>query len=203
MQLCRFVKVVLSLGGLDIGSYLLYLPADILDLVDRILLVLPACLHLLELLPHIGKLLLYFRKVLLRETVAFLFQSGFLYFVLHYLSGKLVKLRGHGLHFGLYQGAGFVHKVYSLVGQETVGDISVGKRCRRDKGAVVYLHAVKDLVAFFKSSENGYRVLHRGFSHQHWLETALQSRVLLDVLPVLIQGRSAYAVKLAAGKHGL
>jgi hypothetical protein len=35
------------------------------------------------------------------------------------------------------------------------------------------------------------------------LETALEGRVFLDVLPVLIEGGGAYAVQLAARQHRL
>ena len=42
-----------------------------------------------------------------------------------------------------------------------------------------------------------------GLAHHHRLEAALQGRVLLDVLAVLVQRGGADAVQLAAGQRGL
>ncbi|GBD28426.1 hypothetical protein HRbin31_00443 [bacterium HR31] len=60
-----------------------------------------------------------------------------------------------------------------------------------------------DLVLLLQAPEDGDGVLHRRLPHVDRLEPALQGRVLLDVLPVLVQGSSADAVQLAAGQHGL
>ena len=52
-------------------------------------------------------------------------------------------------------------------------------------------------------SEDGDGVDDAGLPHIHLLEAALQGRVLLNVLPVLVQGGGADAAQLAAPKHGL
>ena len=43
----------------------------------------------------------------------------------------------------------------------------------------------------------------RGLVDHHRLEPALEGRVLLDVLAVLVEGGRADHVQLAAGQHGL
>ena len=47
------------------------------------------------------------------------------------------------------------------------------------------------------------RVLNRGLADEHLLETALQRRILFDVLAVLVEGGRADHAQLAAGEHGL
>ena len=57
-----------------------------------------------------------------------------------------------------------------------------------------------DLVLLFQTAKDGDGLLDRRLSHQHRLETALQGRVLLDVLPVLGERRRTDATQLAAGE---
>ena len=45
--------------------------------------------------------------------------------------------------------------------------------------------------------------VHVGLAHVDGLEAALEGRVLLDVLLVLVQGGGAHAAQLAAGERGL
>ena len=73
-----------ALGFLDVRSDLFDLLSYVLNIGDRVLLVLPFCLHFLELLAHVGQLLLYLGKMLGGKLVALLFQRGFLDLVLHY-----------------------------------------------------------------------------------------------------------------------
>lgn len=56
---------------------------------------------------------------------------------------------------------------------------------------------------FPEPSEDGDGVDDAGLPHIHLLEAALQGRVLLNVLPVLVQGGGADAAQLATPKHGL
>ena len=60
-----------------------------------------------------------------------------------------------------------------------------------------------NLVALLQAPEDGDGVLHRGLIHHHRLEPPFQSRVLLNILPVLVQGSGPNAVELAPGQHGL
>jgi len=64
-------------------------------------------------------------------------------------------------------------------------------------------HAVVQFEALAEARADRDRVLDRGLVHEHRLEPPLQGGVLLDVLAVLVERRSADAVQLAAGQHGL
>ena len=137
-----------------------------------------------------------------RELVALFSECRLFDLELNYLSSDLVELGRHRVHLGLDKCARLVDEVDSLVGEETVGDIAVGEGSRGNKRLVVDLHTVVDLVTFLKASENGDRVLYRGFIDGNGLETTLKRRILFDILSVFVKCRSTYAVKLTAGEHG-
>ena len=62
---------------------------------------------------------------------------------------------------------------------------------------------MEHFVPFLQAAQDGDGVFHRGLIHLNGLEAALQSRVFLDILAVLVQRGSTDAVQLAAGQHGL
>ena len=203
LQLGGPVQVVLPLGLLQLGVGALQLLPELLHLADGVLLVLPLGLLGVELVPHIGQFLLDLRQMLLRQLVGLLLQGGLLDLVLDDPPLDHVQLGGHGVHLGADHGAGLVHQVDGLVGQEPVGDIPVGEGGGGDDGPVGDLHAVVHLVALLQAAEDGDGVLHRGLIHHDGLEPPLQGGVLLDILPVLVEGGGADAVQLAPGQHGL
>ncbi len=90
-----------------------------------------------------------FRKLLGGKLALLFFESCFGYLLLHYLSCKIVHFRRHGVHFRADKGAGFVHKVNSLIGEETVGNITVGQNRRRNESGVLNLYSVKNFVTLF------------------------------------------------------
>ena len=141
--------------------------------------------------------------MLLRQLVRLLLQGGLLDLVLDDLPADHVHLRGHGVHLRADHGAGLIHQVDGLVGQEPVGDIPVRQGGGGNDGAVGDLHAVEHLVTFLQAAENGDGVLYRGLVHHDGLEPPLQGGVLLDILAVLVQGGGADAVQLAPGQHRL
>ena len=59
------------------------------------------------------------------------------------------------------------------------------------------------LVALLEAAQDRDRVLDRGLAHEDRLEAALEGRVLLDVLAVLVEGGGADAAQLAARQGGL
>ena len=142
-------------------------------------------------------------KTCLRQFVLFLLKSRFLNLHLDDLPGYGIQLCGHGVHLGTDLGAGLVHKIDGLVRQEPVGDIPVGQGRGGDDGGVGNLHAVEHLIALLQATQNGDGVLHGGFIHLHRLEPALQSRVLFNILPVLVQSGCADAVELATSQQRL
>ena len=60
-----------------------------------------------------------------------------------------------------------------------------------------------NLVPLPQTAEDGDGVLDGGLIDQHLLETTLERRVLLDVLPILIEGGGADASELTAAEHRL
>ena len=100
-------------------------------------------------------------------------------------------------------GCGFVDEVDRLVGEEALGDVAVGQGGGRDEGGVRDPDAVVDLVALAEAAQDRDRLLDRRLVDDDRLEAALQRGVLLDVLAVLVEGRRADRVELAARQHRL
>ena len=96
-----------------------------------------------------------------------------------------------------------VHEVYGLIREEAVGDVAVGELGRRDNRLFRYLHPVVSLVAVPQATQDVYGVVDGRLLDQHGLEAALQSRVLLYVLAVLVYGRRSHHVQLAARESRL
>ena len=63
-------------------------------------------------------------------------------------------------------------------------------------------HAVKDFVALLETAQDGNRILNRRFCNDNRLKAALKRSILFDIFAVLIQRRSANAVKFSSGEHG-
>ncbi len=99
--------------------------------------------------------------------------------------------------------AGLVDQVDRLVGQVAVGDVAVCKVRRRDQAAVGDVHAVVCLVAVAQSFEDVDRVGDRRLGNLDRLEPALEGRVLLEVLAVLVERRRADRLQLASCQHRL
>ena len=59
------------------------------------------------------------------------------------------------------------------------------------------------LVALLDAAQDGNRIFDRRLADHDGLEAALKSRIFLDVLAVLAQGRRADAAQLAAREHRL
>ena len=96
-----------------------------------------------------------------------------------------------------------VDQVDRLVGEEAVADVAVGERRRRDEGVVGDPDAVVDLVLLLEPAQDRDGVRHARLAHQHRLEAALERRVLLDVLAVLVQRGGADHVQLAPRQRRL
>jgi hypothetical protein len=94
--------------------------------------------------------------------------------------------------------AGLVDQVDRLVRQEPVGDVPVRHLRRRGQRLVRELHAVVRLVPVPQPFQDLDRLVDRGLGDQYRLETPLQRRVLLDVLPVLVDRRGPDDVQLTA-----
>ena len=96
-----------------------------------------------------------------------------------------------------------VDEVDRLVRQEPVGDVAIRQHRRGDERGVADAHAVMRLVALLQPAQDRDRVGDRRLADEDRLEAALERRVLLDVLPVLVERRRADAAQLAAREHRL
>ena len=96
-----------------------------------------------------------------------------------------------------------VHQVDRLVGQEAICDVALRERRRGDQGAVLDANVVVHFIALLQPAQDRDRVLDGRLAHEHRLEAALQRRILLDVLAVLVQRRRAHHAQFPAREHRL
>ena len=99
--------------------------------------------------------------------------------------------------------AGLVDEVDRLVRQEPVGQIAVGEVRGSDECLVGDGHRVVGLVAVAEALQDLDRVRHGRLVDLDRLEAPLESRVLLEVLAVLVEGGGTDRLELATGEHGL
>ena len=99
--------------------------------------------------------------------------------------------------------AGLVDQVDRLVRQVAIGDVADRQVRRRADGVVGDRDLVVLLVALPDAHQDLDRLLERGLLDHHRLESALEGRVALDVLAVLVEGGGADALQLAAGQWRL
>ena len=195
--------VGLALGLLDPRLERLELGLGRADGGDRRLLGLPALLHRAGLLLEVGELLLERLEARLRRVVGLLAQRLALDLELDPPALELVELDRHRVDLHAQPRGGLVDEVDRLVGQEPVGDVAVGQRRGRDERGVGDPDAVVDLVALAQAAQDRDRLLDRRLVDEDRLEAPLEGGVLLDVLAVLVEGRRADRVQLAAGEHRL
>ncbi len=62
---------------------------------------------------------------------------------------------------------------------------------------------VVQLIALLEATQNGYGVFNTRLFDEHLLEATLKGRILLDVLPILIQRSRADTVQLATRQRRL
>src|SRR5258708_3822830 len=90
-----------------------------------------------------------------------------------------------------------------LVGQEPIGDVAMAEGGGRDQRGILDLDVVVDLVALLEAAQDRDRVLDRRLADEYRLEAALERRVLLDVLAVLVERGRADSAQLAPRERRL
>ena len=92
---------------------------------DAFLFGVPLRLHFFKLVFVLFKLVFKFGKTLDAQFIRLFRERHFLYLKLNYLSRYDVHFKRHTVYFRPYEGARLVHEVDCLVGQESIGYISV------------------------------------------------------------------------------
>ena len=202
-QLRSAREVLGTLRRLHLAAQFVHLLLDGTHAQDRLGFTLPFCLEF----RFLGVELLLLRnksgELFFRCLVRLLFQSLLLDVELEDLAPNLVKRCGHGLDLRAQLCRGLIDEVDCLIRQEAVGDVAIRERCRCDECRVADADAVMHLVAILESAQNRNRVLHARLADHDRLEAALERRVFLDVLAVLVQCRCTDAAQLAARKERL
>ena len=176
---------------------------ELADVPQRVLLELPLGLHAAGLLAQLRKLLLDHVTTLDRRLVLLLGERLPLDLELHDATLDLVDLLRQRIDLDTQPRRGLVHEVDRLVWEEPVADVPIGERGRRDECAVGDAHAMVRLVALLEAAQDRDRALDRRLADEDGLEAALEGRVLLDVLAVLVKrGRTDHA-QFAARQHRL
>src|SRR5690606_24297722 len=116
---------------------------------------------------------------------------------------ELAQVRRRGHPADAHPGTGLVDQVDRLVWQEAVRDVPVGQGGGLDQRLVGDGDAVVRLVPVAQALEDLDRVRQRRLRDLDGLEAALQGRVLLQVLAVLVQRGRTDGLQLTAGQHRL
>mmetsp|Transcript_24617 Transcript_24617/g.41127 ORF Transcript_24617/g.41127 Transcript_24617/m.41127 type:complete len:578 (+) Transcript_24617:1095-2828(+) len=156
---------------------------DSRDLRFQLHLAIAELASLLEVLPTDGAILLLKKRLKLLVQVA-----------------RLLRERSVP---EAHAGAGLVHKIDRLIGEEAVRNELVCELGSLLQSLIGVGELVVGFVTLAKSLKDADAVIHGGLRHHHGLEAALEGGVLLNVLAVLIQSGCANALQLSTGKRGL
>ena len=102
-----------------------------------------------------------------------------------------------------YTGAGLIHQVNCLIRKEAVADVTFRQLHRRLQSFIRDFHLMMTLIISPESFQNLHRLLLAGLLHHNRLETALQSRVFLDMFSVFLHSSGANHLKLSSGQSRL
>ena len=196
------IEVVAALGGFDFLSDLVDLGADFARGLNSTALGLPTGVEGIALRFEVCQLLFQSFEAFFGGSVFLLLESFALDLELECPALEVFEFFGHRLDFGPEFGGGFVDEIDGFVGEETVGDIAMGKGGGGDEGSVLDTYAVVHFVPFTETAKDGDGVLDGGFGYGDGLETAFEGCVFLDIFTILVEGGGADAVQFPSGEHG-
>jgi hypothetical protein len=202
-QPARGVHVALALGLLGQAADLVDPLLDLADRVEGLLLALPPGLEGAQRLLLVGELDAELVQPVAARVVGLLGQVQLLHAQPVDSATQLVDLDRARVDLHAEPAACLVDQVDGLVRQLAAGDVAVGQRCGGDQRGVGDRDLVVRLVALLEAAQDRDGVLGGGLADEHLLEPALQRRVLLDALAVLVERRRADHPQLATGQHGL
>ena len=116
---------------------------------------------------------------------------------------QLLHLRGRTLGIDAELGGRLIDEVHCLVGEESVRDIPLAQLGSSDQGSIGDLDLVVRLIAGTEATQHLNGILNRRLADKDRLKPPLQGGVLLDVLPVLVQGSGPDTLKLTTSEGRL
>ncbi len=144
-----------------------------------------------------------FLQPIARRLIGLALERLALDFQLHHAAIDLVDLDRHRFLLGAQLGRRLIDQVDRLVGQESIGDVTLREHRGRHQRGVLDSNSVMDLVAFLEPAQNRDGVLDARLLDHHGLEAALQRGVLLDIFAILVQRGRTDTVQLATRQHRL
>ncbi len=93
-------------------------------------------------------------------------------FKLHDATLDFVNFGGQRIDFHAQTSGSFVDEIDCFVGEETIGDVTLGKHGGCEDGRIFDAHAVMYFVTFLQSAQDGDGVFDGRFAHKDGLEAA-------------------------------
>ena len=100
-------------------------------------------------------------------------------------------------------GASLIQDINSFIRQETILNVAMGKHDRRIDSGFGIAHMVMLLITILQTVDDTDGVVRTRLTDVHRLETALEGRVLLDMLAIFFRCSCAYDLNLSARKRRL
>ena len=198
------LRGLLEIGlAIDLAAELIELFVDGLQRLDGVLLRLPPNGEPGEFLLEVGDLAVEILEPFCGNCVGLLGEGEPLDLNLADASLHDVDLGRHRVDLDPKRRARLVDEVDRLVGKVASGEIAIAEYRRSDERRVLDADAVMNLVALFEAAQDRHRGLDRRWFDQHLLKASLESRVLLDVLAVLVERGGAHHSQTAPGEHRL
>ena len=167
------------------------------NLSNRAFLLLPTRAQPSRLLPRLGKLTLHHLQPFARVHIVLTLQRIPLNLQTRSPPLEIIDLHRHAPNLNRQRRSSLIHQINRLIRQEPIRNIPMAQLRRRHNRRVLDPHLVVRLIPLPQPAQNRNRVLDIRLAHIHNLEPPLQRRILLDVLPILIQRGRANRAQLS------
>ena len=195
--LCHTSIVAVALGTLGIEVELLNVDFVLLYAIDKLLLRFPLGVIFAFSVAQVGK---FFIKLSHLLRVAFTLYRLTFNLELGDFTHYLVEGLRYRVNFKTQLSSSLIDKVNSLVGEETVGNITLRKLYGCNNRLITDTHLVVIFISFLQSTENCYCAFLIRFIDHYFLEPALKCLILLEVFLIFIESSCTDAAKLATCK---
>src|SRR5579883_1064893 len=112
----------------------------------------------------------------------------------------LIELSRHGIDLDTKLTGCFVHKIDGFIGQEAIGDVTIGKLRSGNESRITNANTVVHFVFLLQAAKDRDRIFHTWLADEYWLEATFQRGIFFDMLAVLVKRRCADRMKFASGK---